>query len=122
MSFCTPEDVILITNSKPKHFQLEPGDAEGLDDILMEWISESENMITNYCGRNFTEPVPLAVKNVCKRLTANMIAFATLRRDSPIIKVNDFSSKFVGSEIFTDDLKSDLKPFKLKKKVSVFSI
>ena len=122
MSFCTPDDVILITNSKPKQFNLEQDDTVGLNNIIQDWIDEAENLITSYCGKNFTEPVPLAVKNVCKRLTANMIAFSSLRKDSPIIKVNDFRSEFVGSEIFTDDLKSDLKPFKIKKKVSVFPI
>ena len=52
-----------------------------------------------------------AMKNVCLRLTSNMVSLAIQRRDNPIIKVNDWTIQNVSSDIFTDDLKEDLRPF-----------
>jgi hypothetical protein len=40
-----------------------------------------------------------------------MVRLAVQNRDSPIIKVNDWTIQSVPSEIFTDDLKDDLKPY-----------
>ena len=40
-----------------------------------------------------------------------MVTLAVQRRDSPIIKVNDWTISTISSDIFSDDLKEDLKPF-----------
>jgi hypothetical protein len=40
-----------------------------------------------------------------------MVKLAVQNRDSPIIKVNDWTIQTVPTDIFTDDLKSDLKPY-----------
>jgi hypothetical protein len=40
-----------------------------------------------------------------------MVSLAIQSRDSPIIKVNDWTIATVPSDIFTDELKDDLKPF-----------
>jgi hypothetical protein len=52
-----------------------------------------------------------AMKNVCLRLTSNMVSLAIQKRDNPIIKVNDWTIQGLSSDIFTDDLKEDLAPF-----------
>lgn len=119
--YCTVEEVIQLTNIKPTSFQLKKDDDEGLEKILTEWIHTAENIIETYCKRKFTNP-PLAISNVCLRLVSNMIVFMMLRKDSPIIQVNDFKHEVSSSEIFTDDLKNDLKRFKKTTPVAVFSI
>ena len=40
-----------------------------------------------------------------------MVSLAIQKRDNPIIKVNDWTIQGLSSDIFTDDLKDDLKPF-----------
>lgn len=120
--WCEAKDIILITNVKPRQFQLEKEDTAGLNEILGEWILTAQNIIEEYCDKEFTEPIPKAVVNVCIRLVSNMVAFSLLRKDSPLVKVNDWKMEYVGSEIFTEDLKLDLKPFKKKVKVQVFKI
>lgn len=121
--FCTVDEVKQITLTEPNDFELKPDDTTGLNSIISAWIAQAEDMIKSYCERDFEEydPVPLTVKNVCIRLVANMIAFQYVRRDGPIIKVNDWNKEVSSSKIFTDDLKEDLKPYKRKKKVSIFS-
>lgn len=109
------DQVIAFHGLKPQHLNIpknEP-DAEGkLEEIVTDWIIQSQDLINVYTNRNYTsETVRPAVKNVCLRLTSNMVSLAIQKRDNPIIKVNDWTIQNVPSDIFTDELKDDLKPF-----------
>ena len=106
------DDVINFQGLKPKHLNLEKDDTEKLKQIVSDWILQSQDLINVYTNRKYTdENVREAVKNVCLRLTSNMVSLAIQKRDSPIIKVNDWTIQSVPSDIFTPELKEDLKPF-----------
>ena len=47
----------------------------------------------------------------CLRLTANMVALAQARKDTPVIQVKEWNVQTVSSNIFSNDLKRDLTPF-----------
>ena len=133
MSYCTVDDVKNMSGVKPAKMGSQYKDDEAAFQSLIEdWISQAESLINSYCKRNWypvvengttTEiHVPLAVKNVCIRLVANIIALRYARKENPIKKVNDFSMTIFSSEVFTDDLKEDLKPFIKSSRPSVFKI
>ena len=135
MSYCTVEDVLKVTKANPKHFGFkkdDPAHERKLHDLINDWIMQSEAHINAYCKRDWynrtingqTIPVgvPGVVKNVCIRLTANIIAFSFARRDNPLKKVDDWTTGVISSEIFTEDLKQDLKPFRKPRKTNVFKI
>ena len=106
------DDVINFHGLKPKHLNLDKDDTSKLEEIVSDWILQSQDLINMYTNRNYTdENVRDAVRNICLRLTSNMVKLAIQNRDSPIIKVNDWTITTVPSDIFTDDLKEDLKPF-----------
>lgn len=108
------EDIIEFTGVKPKTFRYDKDDTESLTLLLEKWIKQSESLICSYCNYNFhdiDDVIPDAVANVCLRLTANMVALAQARKDTPVVKVNDWSIQTVSSDIFTDDLKDDLAPW-----------
>ena len=106
------DDVINFHGLKPKHLNLEKDDTEKLETIVSDWILQAQDLINMYTNRNYTdETVRDAVRNVCLRLTSNMVSLAIQKRDSPIIKVNDWTIQNVPSNIFTDDLREDLRPF-----------
>ena len=87
-------------------------DDTGLTQMLTDWILQCQDIINTYTNRNYTSAtVPPAVQNVLLRLVSNMCTLAIQRRDSPIIKVNDWNIQTISSDIFSDDLKDDLKPF-----------
>lgn len=125
MSYCSVEDVKILSGVKPKHLGLNDNETK-FNQIISDWISQAEGYINSYCKRSWEgteeDPVPPTVRNVCTRLVANIIAFHFSRKDNPIRKVNDYTTKIFGSEVFTDDLRQDLKPFKKSSKVSVFKI
>lgn len=113
MGMITPEEVIEFTGVKPKFFGFEKTETNKLDSLISKWIIQAEDLIISYTNNKFEESdiIPPAVSNVCLRLTANMVALAQSRKDTPIIKVNDWNVQMIGSKIFSDDLKQDLEPF-----------
>ncbi|WP_295612121.1 hypothetical protein [uncultured Methanobrevibacter sp.] len=113
MTWVDADEVIEFTGLKPSMLKLQSNDDGKLYVIIEAWTKQSEDLIKSYCNNDFKKEVPLAVKNVCLRLTANMVTQAIARRDTPITKVNDWNISTVGSRIFTNDLKEDLEPFKI---------
>jgi len=111
----TVQQVINFHGLKPQHLNIPKNDTDAdskLEAIITDWIVQSQDLINVYTNRNYTsETVRPAVKNVCLRLTSNMVSLAIQKRDNPIIKVNDWTIQNVPSDIFTDELKDDLKPF-----------
>lgn len=106
------DDIINFHGLKPQHLNFAKDDTGKLEEIVSGWIKQSQDLINVYTNRNYTDDnVRPAVQNVCLRLTSNMVRLAVQNRDSPIIKVNDWTITTVPSDIFTEDLKMDLKPF-----------
>ena len=124
----TVDEVKDFTGINPKHLKFDAEDDSKLKEILTDWISQSEDLIKSYTHNKFSEgDTPKAVKNVCLRLTANMVALAIERRDTPRTKVNDWKIQVSSSDIFTSDLKEDLEPFVLdysnkSDKLDIFAI
>lgn len=107
-----PSDVITTYGFKPKQFNLEKTDDNGLTEMVTTWIIQGQSLIENYVHRPYTSStVSPAVQNVLGRIVSNMATFVVQRRDTPIIKVNDWNIQTVPSKIFSDDEKEDLKPF-----------
>ncbi len=132
MAYCTVDDVVKMSGVNYNKVGYKD-DENGFNTLINDWISQAESLINSYCkrdwynktdetGETIVVTVPIAVKNVCIRLVANIVAFKHARKDNPIKQVNDFSMTIFSSEIFTDDLKEDLKPFKKPSKISVFKI
>ena len=108
--YCEPEDVIIVTGITVKTFRLDS--EEALTNLVREWIGQASALIDSYTKTTQdTDNLPLAIKNICIRVTANMVTFAESRKNSPLVKVNDWTVKTVPTEILTDDIREDLKPF-----------
>lgn len=106
------DEVKQFTGIQPKHLKLSTEDDSKLDEILEKWISQSMDLIKSYTNNQFkNDTIPEAVQNVCLRLTANMVALAIERRDTPRTIVTDWGTRVSSSQIFTEDLKEDLTPY-----------
>ena len=108
------DNVTDFTGLKPQHLKLDKTDTQRLEEIVTDWILQSESLIKEYT-HNYKDvddsEIPDAVKNVCLRLTSNMVALSVARRDTPITQPNDWTVTILSSEIFSNDLKEDLEPF-----------
>jgi len=108
----TTTNIINFQSLKPSQFGLQKTDTTGLNNLLSDWIVQCQDLINTYTHREYTSTtVPPAVQNVLLRLVSNMVTLSIQRRDSPIIKVNDWNVQTLSSDIFSDDLKDDLRPF-----------
>ena len=108
--YCEPSDVIIVTGITIKTFRLDT--EEALTNLVREWRGQASALIDSYTKTTQdTDNLPLAIKNICIRVTANMVTFAESRKNSPLVKVNDWTIKTVPTEILTDDIREDLKPF-----------
>ena len=106
------EEVIAFTGLKPQHLKLEKTNIDGLEDIVSDWITQCQSLIETYTNQEYSDSaVPGAVRNVCLRLTSNMVALSVARRDTPITQPNEWTVQILSSEIFSEDLKEDLEPF-----------
>lgn len=107
------DNVVHFHGLKPQHLNLSKTDTTLMEEIVTDWILQAESLIKTYCHIKSIsdDDVSDAMRNVCLRLTSNMVTLAIQRRDNPIIKVNDWTIQNVSSDIFTDDLKEDLRPF-----------
>ena len=118
--YCTAQDIISLTGVKPSNLKFDKKeDPEGaLEGILNKWITEAMALIDSYCHRSFTPADQVSwnvASSVCKRITANMVAFSQARRDTPLVKVNDWRVEVSSSEIFPKELREDLDPFVVEK-------
>ena len=97
-NWITTDQVIHFHGLKPQHLNLQKTDDYLMRGILSDWIGQSQALILSYCHIKSLEcsAVDDAMRNVCLRLTSN---------------INDWTIQNVSSDIFTDDLKDDLRPF-----------
>lgn len=123
----TVDELKTITGVKPKHLNFSNEELIKFNETLEEWISQSESLIKSYTHNPFENEIPSSVKNVCLRLTANMVALAIERRDTPRTTVTDWKIYKSSSEIFSSDLKADLEPYRIdysnkSDKIDIFAI
>ena len=107
------DKVIKFYGLEPRHLKLNNDETEELRGLVAEWVIQAQDLIISYTNNHsLKNDTPPAVTLICNRLVSNIINMAIARRDSPIIKVNDWKISTVSSEIFTEDIKQDLEPFK----------
>lgn len=103
----------------PQDFGLEDeegGDTaeEKLDSLLEGWLLQVKNFIDQDRGRDYDADTPPGISNISLRMAANIIAQAQMRRESPVVTVENFNIKLVYDRIFTTDIKEDLSRFPMK--------
>jgi siderophore synthetase component len=114
--YCTALEVIRLTGVKPSSLKLDKeADPDlALETLITDWIQQSMALIDSYCHRTFTVDETTSwnvVRSVCQRMTANMVALSQARRDTPLVKVNDWRVEISSAGIFTKELKDDLEPY-----------
>lgn len=72
------DDVIHFHGLKPQHLNLAKDDTTTLNNIITSWILQAESLIKTYCHIKSIsdDDVTDAMRNVCLRLTSNMVSLA----------------------------------------------
>lgn len=132
MVYCNVEDVIFLTGLKPKQWfkNAENPEAE-MNKTITHWIELASDAIDKYCNTTFTkltettEP-PGTVRLACSIMVSNLIAFAQTRRDTPIIKHDNWNVDFLKVDFMNDDVRDMLEEYRVSKvnssKIDLFTV
>lgn len=115
--YSTPAEVKAYTGVKPEDLGLAKGDDAGLIALLTTWLEQIKNLIDTDRNRNYAAEgtVPKGIDNIALRMAANQVSNAMIMRDSPIIRVDEFSIRQVDKDkIMTDAIKADLANYLAK--------
>ncbi len=123
-SYSSVDEVIAYTGVGPKDLGLEDDDTEGLKAIIEKALVEIKDIIDTYCRRGFSteQKVPGGIHKIAKEMTSDGISLAMMRRDTPIIRVDDFSIKQVQSEILTAAVREILDIYRKKPQIKMMVI
>lgn len=131
--YSTPEEVIQYTGVRPQDFYLEDDDPEApnpstaeekLTSLIANWLVQIKDFIDRDRNRDYSasgKVVPPGIHNIALRAAANMVAQAQLRRETPIVKKDDFTISMVEDKVFTASIKSDLSRFPFRPNFKLYS-
>lgn len=121
--YCTVKNVKDITGIKSVHwFKKETEPETKLDELLILWINLSSEVIDKFTNNTFDpENIPGSIHLACLLMVSNIVAFSQSRRDTPIIKKDDWNVDFVKADFLNDDIKDLLSDF-VKTKVTSSSL
>lgn len=119
--YSTPEQVISYTGVKPKDLGFDTEDEEAdeasLITLLETWLIQIKSLIDKDRNRDYTAEgvVPAGIDNIALRMAANQVANAMVMRDSPIIRVDEFTLRQVDKDkVLTEAIEKDLLRFPAK--------
>lgn len=115
MTYASPADLTAATGVT--HDQLGLDSDADLTALLDGWLGEIDDLIDTFCRRSFTAPVPAGLRAIAREMGSLAIGVALQRRESPIVRVSEFTIRQVHGEIFTKGVKDSLKPYRLKGRV-----
>lgn len=120
--YCTIEDVRILGFKNKSLGNEYAEDDEKVEEIINKYILQASSLIEQYCHKKWNDNIPEGITLCTALLVMNIVAFNQSRRDNPIKKVDDYNIKIFSSEVFSDDIRKNLKPFRKVKPTSVFSI
>ena len=109
--YSNSDEVIAYTGIRPADLGLE--DDEALAARLVAWLVQAKDLIDRDRNRDYhvETAIPSGIHNIALRLVANMLAQARIRRDTPIVRVDDFAIRMVDDTVFTRAIQTDLRRY-----------
>lgn len=127
-SYCSVDDVTEISGVNQTYFFRNSQTAEtDFNELIGKWIELASGTINTYCNRTFSpEDVPETIRLATILMVCNLIGFVQSRKETPIIKKDDWTVDFLDVKIFTDDIKEMLEPYEKSRratsKIQIYTI
>ena len=116
--YSSAEDVIFYTGVKPSDLWIEDEEGEEgktadekLKEIIESWLIQIADKIHKRQRMNYLdelEEVPASVHDIAKRMCANKITSARLKREAPIQRIDDYTVQQVKDFVFTKEIEREL--------------
>lgn len=111
--YCSVADVVDLTGVKAKHYYPKDDNAENkFNTLIRGWITSASAIVDKYTNDTFNSPVPENVRLATCLITSNIIAFGQSRKETPLIKNDDWNVTVSNVNLLDDNIKALLAPFK----------
>lgn len=115
LHYSSPAEVIHFTGTRPEDLGLAT--VSELEILISSWLVAAKDLIDRDRNRDYHAEVaagrrtvvPPGIGNIAMRIVANMAALAVLRRETPVVKVGDYTIRMAEDDIFTGSIRKDLK-------------
>lgn len=117
--YSTPQDVINYTGIEPKDLGLET--EQELNNLIEKWLKGIKSLIDADRNRDYEREgkVPEGIHLIALRIASHLCSIAILKRDTPIVRLDEFTIQLVEDEIFTTAIQNDLKRFPAKPRFQI---
>lgn len=97
---------------------------EDLTTALNRWLGQIRVLIDLDRGRTFapSDPAYPLVEQVAVRMAANMVGHAQLRRETRVIRVDDWTVRVVPDVVMSSDVKSDLRRIPRRRRFRIAAV
>lgn len=125
--YSSAEEVIRYTGIRPSDLDFEDdideeteevikSADEKLEELVKGWLIQIKDLIDQDRNRDYHEEgeVPKGINHIALRMASNMVAQAVMRRETPIVRVDDFSIQMVEDQVFTNAIRRDLARYPMK--------
>lgn len=82
-----------------------------LKDIKKLKLINSHNLLI---ADIYVKQIPEGIHNIALRMCANMVKLAYANRQSPLVRIDEYNAQLLTDEIFTDELKKELRQYPKK--------
>ncbi len=106
-----------LTGMRPVNLGME--DETALDDAIMTWLEAATDYIKRSRGRDFEEEeggVPDGINLIANRIAANIGMMCVVRRQTPVVRVDEFAIRMADPQVLTEDIMHDLSLYGRKLK------
>ncbi len=111
------EQVKELTGLRDNHLGLE--DEAALDAAITTWLEAATDYIKQSRGRAFEEEtggVPDGINLIANRIAANVGMMCVMRRQTPVVRVDEFAIRMADPQVLTEDIIHDLSLYGRKLK------
>lgn len=135
--YSSPEEVIRYTGIQPGDIGIQLVDGDGYESeeeklkaVLENWLEQTKDLIDQHRNRDYhkevedgeRDKIPPGIHHIALRIAANMVAVANMRRQTPIVKIDDFQVDMVEDKVFTKNIRRDLKLYPRKTTPQTFGM
>jgi hypothetical protein len=120
--YSSVDSVVQSSGAKAKDLGFD--DDDSLETFIEERLVEIKDLIDTECSRDFTDEgtVPGGIDRIALGMACDFLSMAMLRRDTPIVRIDDFNVRSVKDEIFTPEVIKSLQRYKQKVQLGIITI
>ncbi len=120
--YSSAADVIQFTGVQPE--DIGASNKAELETWITARLEEIKDIIDQDRGRDYHAEgaVPKGIDHIALRIAGNLIGHAVMRRETPIVRIDDFTIRMIEDQVLTEAIQADLSRFPRKIRIKPFRV